>query len=105
MADDALSRLTQDEKTTLAALLKRTIADDRYPLSPRIGTLRGHSGKATAAEAGAGSGTAAEGICPSARHSKAAASAGMMGRTESGLAAVLRQVLVRPVIEDTGEAA
>ena len=41
MADDALSRLTQDEKTALAALLKRTIADDRYPLSPRIGTLRG----------------------------------------------------------------
>ena len=41
MADDALSRLTQDEKTALAALLKRTIADDRYPLSPRIGVLRG----------------------------------------------------------------
>jgi hypothetical protein len=41
MADDDLSRLTQDEKTALAALLKRTIADDRYPLSPRIGTLRG----------------------------------------------------------------
>ena len=40
MADDALSRLTQDEKTALAALLKRTIADDRYPLSPRIGVLR-----------------------------------------------------------------
>jgi len=41
MADDDLSRLTQDEKTALTALLKRTIADDRYPLSPRIGTLRG----------------------------------------------------------------
>ena len=40
MADDDLSRLTQDEKTALTALLKRTIADDRYPLSPRIGTLR-----------------------------------------------------------------
>ena len=41
MAGDDLSRLTDDEKTALAALLKRTIADDRYPLSPRIGTLRG----------------------------------------------------------------
>jgi len=41
MADDDLSRLTQDEKTALTALLKRTIADDRYPLSLRIGMLRG----------------------------------------------------------------
>jgi hypothetical protein len=41
MADDGLSRLTDDEKTALLALLKRTINDDRYPLSPRIGTLRG----------------------------------------------------------------
>ena len=40
MADDDLSRLTDDEKTALTALLKRTIADDRYPLSPRIGALR-----------------------------------------------------------------
>ena len=50
MADESLSRLTRDEKTALAALLRRTIADNRYTLSPRIGTLRGHSGKATAAE-------------------------------------------------------
>ena len=41
MADDDLSRLTQDEKTALTALLKRAIDDDRYPLSPRIGVLRG----------------------------------------------------------------
>ena len=41
MADDGLSRLTDDEKTALLALLKRTINDDRYPLSPRIGVLRG----------------------------------------------------------------
>jgi hypothetical protein len=41
IADDGLSRLTDDEKTALAALLKRTIDADRYPLSPRIGTLRG----------------------------------------------------------------
>jgi hypothetical protein len=41
MADDDLSQLTQDEKTALAALLRRAIADDRYPLSPRIATLRG----------------------------------------------------------------
>ena len=40
MADDGLSRLTDDEKTALLALLKRTINDDRYPLSPRIGTLK-----------------------------------------------------------------
>ena len=36
MADESLSRLTQDEKTALAALLRRTIDADRYPLSPRI---------------------------------------------------------------------
>jgi hypothetical protein len=30
MADDDLSRLTQDEKTALAALLKRTIDADCY---------------------------------------------------------------------------
>ena len=41
MADDGLSRSTDDEKTALAALLKRTIDADRYPLSPRIGQLRG----------------------------------------------------------------
>ena len=41
MAEDGLSRLTQDEKTALTALLKRTIDADRYPLSPRIGQLRG----------------------------------------------------------------
>jgi len=41
MADDGLSRLTDDEKTALTALLKRTIDDDRYPLSPRISQLRG----------------------------------------------------------------
>jgi hypothetical protein len=40
MADDYLSRLTADEKTALVALVKRTIAEDRYPFSPRIGPLR-----------------------------------------------------------------
>jgi hypothetical protein len=40
MADDGLSRLTDDEKSVLVALLKRIIDEDRYPLSPRIGTLR-----------------------------------------------------------------
>ena len=33
MATDDLSRLTDDEKTALAALLKRTIDADRFPLS------------------------------------------------------------------------
>ena len=41
MADDGLSRLTDDEKTALVALLKRTIDADRFFLSPRICTLRG----------------------------------------------------------------
>jgi len=40
MADDGLSRLTDDEKTALVTLLKRAIDADRYPLSPRIGQLR-----------------------------------------------------------------
>jgi hypothetical protein len=31
--------LSDEEKRALADLLKRTIADDRYPLSPRIRTL------------------------------------------------------------------
>ena len=41
MAAEYLLPLADDEKTALAALLKRTIDDDRYPLSPRIGQLRG----------------------------------------------------------------
>ena len=41
MADDGLSRLTDDEKRALVALLKRTIERDRFLLSPRIGQLRG----------------------------------------------------------------
>ena len=41
MADDGLSRLTEDEKAALVALLKRTIDADRLPLSPRICMLRG----------------------------------------------------------------
>jgi hypothetical protein len=41
MADDDLSRLADDEKVALRALLRRTIDDDRYPLSPRIRVLKG----------------------------------------------------------------
>ena len=41
MADDGLSRLSDDEKAALVELLKRTIDADRYPFSPRIGVLRG----------------------------------------------------------------
>jgi hypothetical protein len=33
--------LTDEEAAALLRLLNRTIADDRYPLSPRIRTLRG----------------------------------------------------------------
>jgi hypothetical protein len=32
--------LSDDEAFTLAGLLKRTIFDDRYPLSPRVRTLQ-----------------------------------------------------------------
>jgi hypothetical protein len=32
--------LSDEEKLALAGLLKRSIEDDRYPLSPRIGTLK-----------------------------------------------------------------
>ena len=37
--------LSDDEAAALAKLLTRTIADDRYPLSPRIQTLRGILGQ------------------------------------------------------------
>ena len=40
MADDGLSRLSDDEKVALTALLKRTIDADRSPLSPRISRLK-----------------------------------------------------------------
>jgi hypothetical protein len=33
--------LTDEETDALARLLSRTIDDDRYPLSPRVQTLRG----------------------------------------------------------------
>ena len=33
--------LTEEEIDALAKLLNRTIKDDRYPLSPRIQTLKG----------------------------------------------------------------
>jgi hypothetical protein len=32
--------LTEEETAALATLLRRTIDDDRYPLSPRIQTLK-----------------------------------------------------------------
>ena len=41
MANEYLLPLAVDEKSALTALLKRTIDADRYPLSPRIGQLRG----------------------------------------------------------------
>jgi len=41
MAAEYLLPLADGEKTALTALLKRTIDADRYPLSPRISTLRG----------------------------------------------------------------
>ena len=41
MANDYLLPLADDEKSALTALLKRIIDEDRYPLSPRIGGLRG----------------------------------------------------------------
>jgi hypothetical protein len=41
VAERDLALLTDDEKRALAALLRRTIDADRYPLSPRIGQLKG----------------------------------------------------------------
>ena len=41
MANEYLLPLADDEKSALTALLKRIIDEDRYPLSPRIGGLRG----------------------------------------------------------------
>jgi hypothetical protein len=76
MADDSLSRLTDDEKTALAALFKRTIDDDRYPLSPRIGVLRGIL---RTAETGTSSAAAAEGVCAASRLGKAAQGPRMTG--------------------------
>jgi hypothetical protein len=37
--------LTDDESSALAALLNQAIDADRYPLSPRIQTLKGILGK------------------------------------------------------------
>src|SRR5690349_7802562 len=37
--------LTREETDALARLLRRTIDDDRYPLSPRISDLEGSLGK------------------------------------------------------------
>jgi hypothetical protein len=34
--------LTDEETDALARLLSRTIDNDRYPLSPRVQTLKGH---------------------------------------------------------------
>jgi len=39
MADDCLLPLSADEKRALVAALKRSIDDDRYPISQRVRTL------------------------------------------------------------------
>ena len=39
MADDSVLPLSADEKVALTAALKRSIDEDRYPLSPRVRTL------------------------------------------------------------------
>jgi hypothetical protein len=41
MADQDLPLFTDDQKSALVTLLKDAIAGDHYPLSPRIGTIRG----------------------------------------------------------------
>ena len=75
MADDGLSRLTDDEKTALLALLKRTINDDSLPAIAANRPAARHSGEAAAAETGAGISTAAAALRLVTRHGKAAASA------------------------------
>ena len=39
MADNSVLPLSADEKLALTAALKRSIDEDRYPLSPRVRTL------------------------------------------------------------------
>ena len=39
MADNSVLPLSADEKLALTAALKRSIDEDRYPLSPRVQTL------------------------------------------------------------------
>ena len=39
MADNSLLPLSGDEKVVLVTALKRSIDEDRYPLSPRVQTL------------------------------------------------------------------
>jgi hypothetical protein len=57
--------LTDEETDALARLLSRTIDDDRYPLSPRIQSLKGHISEAPT---GAGPRALAptEGLCATA---------------------------------------
>ena len=40
LTDEMMLDLTEEENDALAKLLSRTIDDDRYPLSPRIQTLK-----------------------------------------------------------------
>jgi hypothetical protein len=58
MADDDLTRLSDDEKAALVALLKRTMDADRYRFSPRVATLKGILAKLEPPKAGAGPSTA-----------------------------------------------
>ena len=64
----------EDEKAALAALVKRVIADDRYPLSPRIGQLRGILAKLEPPQPAPASPTTAAALRAATRHGKAAES-------------------------------
>jgi len=77
MADDGLSRLTDDEKTAWAALLQRTISEDRYPFSPRIRTLTGILAKLEPPKPAGGTYTAAAALRTATHHGKAAAGAAL----------------------------
>jgi hypothetical protein len=43
--------LTDDDKLALAALLRRTIDEDRYPLSPRLVIMQGRAAGSPCASA------------------------------------------------------
>jgi len=77
MADDGLSRLTEEEKLALVALVRRAIDADRYPLSPRISELRGILAKLEGGPKQAPAPAAAATLCATTGQGKAAESAGL----------------------------
>jgi hypothetical protein len=79
--------LTDQETATLARLLSEAIDADRYPVSPRIHTLKGILAKI---RAGTRTATAAEALRAAARYSGQKASGGALAlKSEPGRLATL----------------